>query len=102
MDTLIRGYSEPKGFIAESCLQAEARSRRSRSHRAGRQSVRRGQIVVGGRCDVIRRPGMKERRQVLHLAAARAELKLPTGIRADAVLGTVVVRRTQLPEGTEA
>ena len=46
--------------------------------------------------------GMEERREQLDLVAADAELELPAAVRADPLLGAVVVGAEELRHGTEA
>ena len=54
--------------------------------RAGGQPVRRLGLVVAGRRDVVRAVRVEDRREVLDLPAARAELELPAAVHADAAL----------------
>src|SRR5207248_10046696 len=90
--TWYRGRSAP----------AKARRRRLRVEWAGRQSGRQRGVVVARRRDVVGRVGVEERRQVLDLAAAGAELELVAAVGADAALGAVVVAGEQLRQAAEA
>src|SRR5919201_3986868 len=59
-------------------------------------------IVVGARRDVVRAVRVEQRRQVLDLPAARAELEHPAAVERDAVRLAVLVEGEQLSEETEA
>ena len=62
------------------------------SQRARGEPGARRREVVRARSDVVRRVGVEERRQVLNVAAAGAELELAAAVGRDALLLAVVVR----------
>ena len=58
--------------------------------------------VVDRRRDVVGRVGVKERREVLDLPAADAELRLPAAVQRDPLARAVVVEVEQRPQAAEA
>src|SRR5207247_6402175 len=80
----------------------EARGCEVGSERALGQAGLRLTRVVAARGDVVRRVRMEERGEVLDLAAPRPELPLPAAVRADLVLGAVVVGVEEPANGAEA
>src|SRR6476646_9612814 len=87
----------------ESRLEREESGRtRLDRERARRQAGCRTWDVERARRHVVRRVRMEERRQVLDVAAAYAELELAASVCADAALLAVVVRREEARDGAEA
>src|SRR5512134_2738457 len=78
---------------------AEAALARLRRQRAGRQPRLLAGRVVAGRRRVVRGVGVEDRRQVLDLPAARAELPLAATVGADVAVGAVVVGCEQSAQG---
>src|SRR5436190_20177393 len=76
----------------------EARGRGLDPQRRLRQAVRDLRQVELTWRDVVRRVRVEERRQVLDVVAADAELGLPAAVRADAALGAEVVGRAEVGE----
>ena len=60
-----------------------------------------GWFVEADRREVVRRVGVKQRREVLSLAASRTELELAAPVGADTALGAVVVGVAQLLQAAD-
>ena len=88
---------EPRG----STRRANPVARATHRERA-RGKPTRGIQVEPSRRDVVRRLRVEECRQELDLVAADPELELTAAVRADPLLGAVVVGAEELRHGTEA
>src|SRR4051794_23411477 len=99
----MEGFYEGLGGHARTLtVPAETGRRDTRLERRLGQAVGWLGLVVARRRDVVGCVGVEERRQVLDVAAAHAELVLATAVGRDPALVAVVVGTEQLRQASEA